>query len=591
MHLWQPRFEAPHRGSFRTAINVCLTTALLSSTVFAFGARAQDAPPLRGAVQENILQTQNNAGASNPGQPGNPANPSAPQADNGIPSRPYEPVSPGALPPDDDSGNLGLFGVPGGTGSPPPGPVDNSGGLNPDSAAAPGESVPVPAERPAARTAPARPGETRANITATASGGEQTDSLATGAIEQNREANPPAERTARDNLPEPAIERRTIRPDPEPFAPLGIRAGTITLRPSISTGLRATTNADGSSDGSSAVLSETRLRARATTDWSRHSAFLDFDGTYDKSISGEEYSAPNAGLRGGFQLDLGERTTVKGEAGYRIRQEDPSAPTTIVGTSNRPLVQELDATFGVRHEFGKFFADVRGNVDHTTYGNAEFSDGSVVSQEDRDNTFASIALRGGFEMSPAIKPFVEVELGKLMYDESLDANGFRRSGPRIGLRGGVELDIAEKLKGELAIGYLRQDIDDPRLAAVDGMSVDGAITWSPQRGTDVSLGLLTRVEGATAPDDSGSVFYEGTLGIKRQVRSNLDVSATLIGSLRDNTDGSGWDKGFGAEIGATYWFNRFVGLDVSARHEFTHSEVESRQTEETSIFMGVTLQR
>ncbi len=102
---------------------------------------------------------------------------------------------------------------------------------------------------------------------------------------------------------------------------------------------------------------------------------------------------------------------------------------------------------------------------------------------------------------------------------------------------------------------------------------------------------MTRVEGATSPDDSGSIFYEGTLGIKRQVKSNLDVHATLIGSLRDNTDGSGWDKGFGAEIGTTYWFNRFVGLDVSARHEFTHSEVDTRQTEETSIFMGVTLQR
>lgn len=539
-------------------------------------ASGQEAIPLRGAIQENVLQAQNRPNAAQA-----EGSPPARQTETGIPARPYEPVSPGALP-QGDSSNLGLLGVPVDNGAPPSGPADSSGGLDQQSPATTDASVPVPAERPAS---PRRAGlQDRLDE-------EQTGSIPNPPIEQNREANPPAAPAERDNQPEPAIERRTIRPDPEPFAPLGIRAGTVTLRPSISTGIRATTNADGSSDGSSAMLSETRLRTRATTDWSRHSAFLDFDGTYDKTISGEEYSAPNAALRGGFQLDLGARTTVKGEAGYRIRQEDPSAPTTIVGTSNRPLVQELDAALGVRHEFGKFFADVKGNVDHTTYDNAEFSDGSVVSQKDRDNTFASIALRGGFEMSPAIKPFVEVELGKLMYDESVDANGFRRSGPRLGLRGGVELDIAEKLRGELAIGYLRQDIDDPRLAAIDGLSVDGAITWSPQRGTDVSLGLLTRVEGATAPDDSGSIFYEGTLGIKRQVRSNLDVNATLIGSLRDNTDGSGWDKGFGAEIGATYWFNRFVGIDVSARHEFTHSEVESRQTEETSVFMGLTLQR
>jgi hypothetical protein len=585
IHPWQPRFEAPRGGSFKTAINVCLMTALLSSTVFAARAFAQQTPPLRGAVQENVLQTQNNADTPSSSRNNSPASPTA---DNGIPSKPYGPISPGALPPDDDSSNLGLLGVPSNNGSPPSGPADNSGGLNPEAATPPGENVPVPADRPTAR--PVRPGET-ANRTQRTLDEEQTGSIANGPIEQNKEANPPAAPVERDNLPELAIERRTIRPDPEPFAPLGIRAGTVTLRPSISTGLRATTNADGSSDGSAALLSETRLRARATTDWARHSAWLDFDGIYDKSISGEEYSAPNAGLRGGIQLDPGERTTVKGDAGYRIQQEDPSAPTTITGTSNRPTVQELDGSLGVRHEFGKFFADVKARVDRTTYGDAEFSDGSTISQKDRNNTFASVALRGGFEMSPAIKPFIEVDLGKLMYDEAVDSNGFRRSGPRTGLRGGVEMDFGEKLSGEFALGYLRQDIDDDRLAAVDGLSVDGAIKWSPQRGTDVSLGLLTRFEGATAPGDSGSIFYEGTLGVKRQVRSNLDVNAALIGSLRDNKDGSGWDKGFGAEIGATYWFNRFVGFDISARHEFTRSEVETRQTEETSMFMGVTLQR
>ena len=171
------------------------------------------------------------------------------------------------------------------------------------------------------------------------------------------------------------------------------------------------------------------------------------------------------------------------------------------------------------------------------------------------------------------------------------SNGFQRSGVRTGLRGGVEVDFAEKLAGEFALGYLRQGIDDDRLSPVDGLSIDGALKWSPQRGTDVDIGILTRVEGATAPGDSGSIFYEGTVGIKRQARANLDLKATLIASLRDNKDGSGWDKGFGVEIGATYWFNRFFGFDISARHEFTRSEVESRQTNETSIFMGVTLQR
>ncbi|MHC1548124.1 outer membrane beta-barrel protein [Phyllobacterium sp. K27] len=534
-----------------------------------------DNSQLRGPIEQDTPQAQNPRGAdSRSTQADQP-----PFANSGIPSRPYEPVSPGAVPADDDSSNLGLLGVPLENGSPPSGPADDSGGLNPPPS--PQDLVtPVPAQRPAAQS--------RVTIARDEENADQA--YAAGAIEQSQEANPAEKRVEKDNMPVSAIERRTPRLDPEPFAPLGIRAGTVTLRPSLSQGLRATTNADNSSDGKSAVLSETRLRVRAATDWSRHSAWLDFDGTYDKTISGEDYSAPNIGLRAGFQLDLGARTTVTGEAGYRYRQEDPSAPTTLQGTSNRPGVQELDGALGVRHEFGKFFGDLKGKINRTTYGNAEFGN-NTVSQKDRDNTFASIALRGGFEMSPAIKPFVEVEIGKLLYDEKVDFDGYRRSGIRTGLRGGVEIDFGEKMSGEFALGYLRQAIDDDRLQAVEGLSADAAIKWSPQRGTDVDIGLLTRVEGATAPGESGSIYYEGTVGIKRQVRANLDFNAKLIASLRDNKDDTGLDKGFGAEVGVTYWFNRMVGLDISARHQLVRSDVDSRNTDETSVYVGVTLQR
>ncbi|WP_307279924.1 outer membrane beta-barrel protein [Phyllobacterium ifriqiyense] len=584
-HSSKPRAKASYR--FKASSNLCVIAILLGSTVSMVcgPALAQqtvlpDNSQLRGSIQGNTLQTQTTR----------PADSRAATTDSGIPSRAYEPVSPGALPAEDDSSNLGLLGVPQNDGSPPSGPADDSGGLNPPPSPedqmtpVPTASVPIPEPRLGAPRPTAAAGDENNTDR------DPENPYDTGAIEQSQEANPAENRAEKDNMPVSAIERRIPRPDPEPFAPLGIRAGTVTLRPSLSQGLRATTNADNSSDGKSAILSETRLRARATTDWSRHSAWLDFDGTYDKTLSGEEYSAPNIGLRAGFQLDLGARTTVKGEAGYRYRQEDPSAPTTLQGTSNRPGVQELDGTLGLRHEFGKFFGDVKGKVNRTTYGNAEFGN-IAVSQKDRDNTFASIALRGGFEMSPAIKPFVEVEFGKLIYDEKVDFSGYRRSGVRSGLRGGVEIDFGEKMSGEFALGYLRQGIDDDRLQAVEGLSADAAIKWSPQRGTDVDIGLLTRVEGATAPGESGSVYYEGTVGIKRQVRANLDFNAKLIASLRDNKDDTGLDKGFGAEIGATYWFNRFVGLDVSARHQLVRSDVESRNTDETSVYVGVTLQR
>src|SRR5690606_1210044 len=69
-----------------------------------------------------------------------------------------------------------------------------------------------------------------------------------------------------------AMEQISRAPEDDPFAAPGIQLGTFLLRPSLEQGLTATSNADGSAGGESAVLSETTLRLNATSDWSRHSA-------------------------------------------------------------------------------------------------------------------------------------------------------------------------------------------------------------------------------------------------------------------------------------------------------------------------------
>ncbi|TGS08549.1 outer membrane beta-barrel protein, partial [Mesorhizobium sp. M1C.F.Ca.ET.187.01.1.1] len=47
----------------------------------------------------------------------------------------------------------------------------------------------------------------------------------------------------------------------------GIKVGTFVFRPTLEQGFTATSNADASSGGTSAVLSETALRFTATSDW------------------------------------------------------------------------------------------------------------------------------------------------------------------------------------------------------------------------------------------------------------------------------------------------------------------------------------
>ena len=129
------------------------------------------------------------------------------------------------------------------------------------------------------------------------------------------------------------------------------------------------------------------------------------------------------------------------------------------------------------------------------FGDAELSTGGTISQEDRNSTLVAGVLRTGYEISPALTPFVEVEYGHRFYDLDVDSNGFERAATRTGARAGVELDLGEKFSGELAAGWINEDLADKRLASVSGPSVSADLNWSPVRGTIVGLDALDHGRG------------------------------------------------------------------------------------------------
>lgn len=398
-------------------------------------------------------------------------------------------------------------------------------------------------------------------------------------------------RARRENLPAIPEQGRRVTAEADPFAPLGIRTGTFVLRPTLEQGIRATTNGDNSSTGSSAVLSETTLRLKAESDWGRHQATLDASGTLSKSISGQDVSEPRVDVQGNLRFDLSDQTTVNAGAGYKLRRESVSSPNGVTDALKRPLVHTVNGSLGIERDTGLIFGRATGRVEHEMYGDAELSSGGTVSQKDRDNSYASITLRGGFAISQALKPFAEVELGKRMFDERVDSNGYERSGAQYALRGGLMFDRGEKFNGEFSAGFMRANSDDSRLSDVSGPSLAASINWSPLRGTDVQLYAQTTVDTSTTPGVAGALLHFASLEVTRRVRADLSLNGKLDLNVRDNKDGTGTDYTIGAQIGATYWINRFVGLDARLRHEFQTSQIADREYHANSIYVGMKVQR
>lgn len=390
-----------------------------------------------------------------------------------------------------------------------------------------------------------------------------------------------------------AIETPKKTPEADPFTAVGIKLGSFTIRPTLEQGLTYSSNADSSATGTPALLSETTLRLNATSDWRENSAVIDGYGTFRRSISGEETKTTQGRIDGTLNVDLDHEWRAIAKLGYEAAPESASSPDAIAGVTSQPLRQTVDGSLGIEKDIGKLRLALTGAVSHDAYADARLTDGTTISQKDRDSTLYTATLRTGYQVSPALTPFTEVEAGRRVYDQRFDNSGFQyqRSSTRLGARAGVALDLGEKLSGEFSAGWLRERLDDDRLATVGGPSINANLKWSPERGTNIGLTGTTTVESSTTAGQSGDILYSARLTGERQIRSNLTGNATLGLDWRDYMGSSDHDMVLSAEAGLTWWVNRYLGLTTRARTERQTSTVAGRDYVANSIFVGMKVQR
>ncbi|MBN9242934.1 MAG: outer membrane beta-barrel protein [Mesorhizobium sp.] len=483
----------------------------------------------------------------------------------------YQPVSPGAVPdapaPAAANADDGSPLADDGTSLTDDGSADDSAGTTPTTSA-------LPTRRPASK------------VDAAADDTPQPTNERQRTIDyaDRQPLDPRADRTA-------AIETPRPKPEDDPFAPVGIPFGTFVLRPSIEQGLTATSNANNAPGGTSAVLSETTLRLNATSDWASNSATIDALGNLRESLSGASLHDASGSINGTLNLDLENEWRATAKAGYEIAPESASSPVVIGDVASQPTRQSFDGSLAISKDIGKLRFGLTGAAARDTYGDASLLGGGVLSQKDRNETLYTTTLRGGYAISPALTPFAEVEVGRRLYDQRIDDDGYQRSANRLGIRAGTELDLGEKLNGEISAGWLSESPDDARLAAISGASVNADLKWSPERGTVIGLAGTTTVEGTTTPGETGDLLYSGQLTAERRIRSDLTANAALGLGWRTYTGTDGHDMIMSAEAGLTWWLNRYVGLSTKARYEKLESNLPGRNYDSASIFAGIKVQR
>jgi hypothetical protein len=371
----------------------------------------------------------------------------------------------------------------------------------------------------------------------------------------------------------------------------GFKLGTLTLRPTLSQRVVRESVKNGGAS-SSRTYSETTLSGTLDSDWSRHQFSVIGAGTWQENLSGTGTESPNAYLDAILRLDMINDMTATVGAGYSYSQESRTDPNAISGASTQSGIHEARASLGVQKNLGLLRGTTTFELTRTMYGDATLASGGSVAVDDRDTLAGELTARVGYAVSPALLPFLEASVGREKYDQKIDTTGAERSSTTYGLRAGAEIDLGEKLSGEIAAGFLRRSLDDPNLSDISGLTLDGDLAWSPMRGTTVNVGLATTVEAATTAGEAGAVVYEFDSGLTHDLNSALVARLGASYEYRDYDSGSNRNnqRGYGASAGLTWSINRYIDLEADASYERT--EEPGRTDEETTrLGVGLVLRR
>jgi len=371
--------------------------------------------------------------------------------------------------------------------------------------------------------------------------------------------------------PKPISPQRRAPQEDDPYASLGLRSGGMIFRPGIEVDGGYDTNparASGTKKGSTFVRTEATLDA--TSDWSAHRLDVALRGAYTGYSSVSSANRPEGDARIALRLDATRDLTIESGITARLDTEAASSVNLPGGATRRTPYYSYGATLGATQRVGYASLNLRSSIDRYDFADVTTATGSS-SQQARNYTAYGLRLRGGYEVTPGITPFVEVGGDRRVHDLTRDANGYARDSNGLTARVGSTVELARTLTGEASIGYTVRGYEDQRLRTMRAPLLASALTWSISPLTSLTLRADSDVTETTVAGSSGARTYRATAALSHAFLRHLTGTATL-GIARADYDGvTRTETTLNGGLRMEYKFNRSTALRGSYTFEKFHA--------------------
>jgi len=389
-------------------------------------------------------------------------------------------------------------------------------------------------------------------------------------------------------------KKRNAHPDEpdDPYAALGIRAGAFDLYPAVEFIGGYNTNPGGVPDGKGAWLYSVMPELIVNSNWPRHEFKAELRGSYTGYTPEQVPTLSRPYFNGKIdgRIDVTHDTKVDLETRVLVSTDNPGSPNLQVGLAKLPIYTTFGGTAGVTHAFNRFELSLKGDAERTVYQESTLTDGTTVSNDDRNYDQIGGALRGSYELLPGVKPFAELETDSRVHDLETDSFGFQRDSRGVTASVGTSLSLDRWLTGEIAIGETRRVYDDPRFAALTGLVGNGSLIWTATALTTVKFTASSTVGESTVPDVSGVLYRDVGLQVDHAFRRWL-IGSVKAGFGTDDYVGIGRiDTRYSAGLGLTYKVNRTVQIKGEFRQDWLRSNQPGNDYTASTFLLGMRFQ-
>jgi hypothetical protein len=389
----------------------------------------------------------------------------------------------------------------------------------------------------------------------------------------------------------PPVVRRRPAPEDDPFAPIGVRAGSFVQKPAIEVMGGYDTNASRAHipRGSSVLTVAPELRVQS--DWLRHELTADIRGTYSAYEAIPSLDRPHLEAKVNGRIDASRQTHYDLQGRLLVATDNPGSPDVRADLARLPIYTTVGGTAGVAHRFNRLEVALKGSIDRTDYQDSKLIDGSTVSNDTRNYTQYGTALRGTYDLLPGVRPFVEVGADTRLHDSEFDAFGLQRDSRGMVAKAGTTFELGRKLTGEISVGYLTRTYQDPLLQDLRGLIVDGSLIWTATALTTVRLTAKSAADESTVVGVSGVLRRDAGIEVEHAFRRWLIGTGRLgfghddyVGSLRQ-------DERMAVSAALTYKLTRTAQIKGEFRQEWLRSSVPGNDYTASIIMVGLRLQR